>query len=59
MENIDIRLMVAELGLKYRDIAEEMNISPTWLSALMRKPLSEHDRVRIIGAIDRLRGAEA
>lgn len=58
MENVDIRLMVDDLGLKYKDIAKEMNITPPWLSRLMRKPLSLTDRVRIIDAIERLKVEE-
>lgn len=55
VENLDIRIMVAELGLKYKDIAREMGIHPPWLCRLMKKPLSLKDRVRIIDAIERLK----
>lgn len=55
MENIDIRVMVADLGLRYKDIARQMGITPPWLSRLMRNPLSITDRVRIIDAIERVK----
>ena len=56
MENIDIRIMISDLGLKYKDIARVIGITPPWLCRLMKKPLSLKDRVRIIDAIERLRG---
>ena len=55
MENIDIRIMVSDLGLKYRDVAAELGITPSWLSRLMKKPLSMTDHVRIIDAIERVK----
>lgn len=60
MKNLDIRSIVLEKDLKYKDIAEEMNISPVWLSRLMRNTLTTDNKVRIMGAIERLKkGAEA
>lgn len=59
MKNLEVRLLVSNSGLKYKDIADEMNITPEWLSRLMRNDLSIDNKVRIIGAIERLqRGAE-
>ncbi len=54
MKNLDIRMIVSENGLKYKDIADEMNVSPEWLSRLMRKNLTIDNKVRIMGAIERL-----
>lgn len=59
MTNLDIRMLVSENRLKYKDIAKELNISREWLSRLMKNDLSIDNKVRIIGAIERLqRGAE-
>lgn len=54
MENIDVRLIVTGHGLKHKDIAEKMGISPVWLSVLMRKPLTAENRKRILDAIGEL-----
>lgn len=59
MENIDIRLLVADSGLTYKAIAEELGIHRGSLSRLMRKQLSPKNRVRILTAIDRLKAREA
>lgn len=60
MKNLDIRMLVSENGLKYKDIAKSLGISREWLCRLMRSDLSVDNKVRIMGAIERLtRGAEA
>lgn len=60
MKNLDIRMLVSENGLKYRDIAKELNISREWLSRLMRNTLTIDNKVRIMGAIEKLtKGVES
>lgn len=59
MKNLDIRLLVSESGLYYKDIAREMNITPIWLSRLMKEELSTQNRVRIIDAIESLKEANS
>lgn len=54
MKNLDIRMIVSEKGLKYKDIADEMNVSRQWLSLLMGKDLTIDNKVRIMEAIERL-----
>lgn len=54
MRNLNIRLMVSDNGLKFRDIAAEMGISPEWLSRLLRDELSVDNKIRIVSAIERL-----
>ena len=54
MINQDIRDLVSENGLKYKDIAEEMEISREWISRLMRFPLSQANKNRIMVAINEL-----
>lgn len=51
MENLDIRLMVNNLRIKYKDIARQMGVSRVWLSTLMRYELSEENRARVLQAI--------
>ena len=52
MKNLEIRQMVSECGLKYRDVAREIGISPEWLSRLLRKELSQENEDRILKAIE-------
>ena len=56
MKNIDIRVMVAESGLRYKDIAAELGISPEWLSKLLRYTLSPDNKARIVAAIEKMKG---
>lgn len=58
MENLDIRILVSEKGLKYKDIADEMNVGREWLSRLMRKKLTTENRIRILKAITNLEKGE-
>ena len=58
MKNIDIRVLVSESGLTYKDIAEQMRISPEWLSRLMRYTLSPENRERILSAVMALKEAD-
>lgn len=55
MKNLDVRMLVSDNGLKYRDIADEMNITPEWLSRLLRKELTTENKIRIMRAIDQLK----
>jgi hypothetical protein len=57
MENLDIRILISESGLKYQDIAKHMKISRVWLSKLMRYPLTEDWRDRILSAIMEMKEA--
>lgn len=51
MKNLDIRMLISEKGLKHKDIAKEMGITPEWLSRLLRYDCNSSDRERIIKAI--------
>lgn len=59
MKNLDIRLLVSENGLRYKDIADEMNVTPEHLSRLLRNELTSDNKIRVMRAIDQLtKGAE-
>lgn len=59
MNNLDIRMLVSDHGLKYKDVADEMNITPEWLSRLLRNDLTPENKIRVMRAIDSiLKGAE-
>lgn len=55
MENLAIRLQVKSNELSFKQIAEEIGISPCYLSQLMAKPLSPANQIRILNAIQRLK----
>lgn len=55
MRNLDIRVMVSELGLHYKDIAQTLGISRQHLSLLMRYDLTPKNRERILKAIEELK----
>ncbi len=59
MRNLDIRVMVSESGLRYKDIARELGISQQYLSLLMRYDLTPENRERILRAIEALKGIVA
>lgn len=52
VKNLEIRMLVSDCNLKYRDIAKEIGISPEWLSRLLRKELSPENEDRILKAIE-------
>ncbi len=51
MENIDIRLMLIDKGITNKQIAATIGITPEYFSRLMSKPLSAHNRQRIMYAV--------
>lgn len=54
MKNLDIRIRISDSGLKYKDIARALGISPEYFSRLMAKPLSEKKRREVLLTIDAL-----
>jgi len=58
VKNLDIRMMVSDYGMKYRDIADEMNISRQHLSRLLRYELTPDNKIRVMRAIDNLARGE-
>lgn len=54
MVNEDVRVMVFQSGIQYKDIAKKMGITNLWLCQLMKKPLSLYNRARIIDALAQL-----
>lgn len=56
MKNVDIRMMVSDEGIKYKDLAEKMGISRVWMSHLMRYDLTTENRKRIMKAIEEMKG---
>ena len=58
MKNMDIRLLVGEKGLHYKDIAKKMGVLNTSLSRMMGKDLKPAQRARILFAIQEMEKAE-
>lgn len=56
MENLEIRLLVADMKLTYKAIAKKIGICPEHMSRVMRYPLKPEMQARIMAAIDDLRG---
>lgn len=56
MENLDVRLIVADAKLTYKAIAARMGITRQYLSMCLRYPLKPDMKERIIAAVDDLRG---
>ena len=54
MKNLDIRMLISDSGLRHKDIADEMNITPEWLSRLLRNDLTPENKIRIMTAVERL-----
>lgn len=54
MENVDIRLMLFEKGISFKNVALYIGISPEYFSRLMSKPLTAYNRQRIFDAITRI-----
>lgn len=59
MKNIDVRVAVSDSGVKYKDVAKRLHITPEWLSAIMREDLSEFNRARILNAVQELKEGAA
>ena len=51
MRNIDLRIRISEAGLKFKDIAQALEITPEYFSRLMAKPLSKKHREQVETAI--------
>ena len=56
MENLEIRLLVADMKLSYKKIAARIGVTPEYLSRCMRFPLKPDMEARIMAAVDDLRG---
>lgn len=58
LENLDIRRLIIESGLQYKQIAELMDVRPDTLSRSMRYKLTQTKRACILAAIDALKQNE-
>lgn len=55
MQNLNIRIKVAEAHVKYKDLAEYLGTSPEYLSRIMAKDLDPVWKFRILAAIEALK----
>lgn len=58
MRNLDVRIIVDESGVTYKQIAKELGITPEWVSRLMAEELTSANRERILAALERIKEAE-
>lgn len=56
LENLEIRKLISEKNLKYKEIAARIGICPEHMSRVMRYPLKPEMQARIVAAIDDLPG---
>ena len=60
MKNLDVRMIISENGLRYKDVAKEVGITPEHFSRLLRFTLSPENKSRIVKAIQKLKeGSES
>ena len=52
--NLNVRVIVAESGVSYRQIAAQMRVTPEYLSRVMSKPLKPEMLERIMTAMEAL-----
>ena len=55
MKNIEIRMLVSENNMTFKEIAEAMGVSRVYLSRIMGKELTVNNRLRICSAIARIK----
>lgn len=55
MNNSDIRLLIMTSGLKHKEVARQMGITPEWFSNVLRRDLKPEMRTRIIEAVEKLK----
>ena len=58
MANEDIKKLIKKHRLFRYEVAEAMNVSEGYLSTLLRKPLTEEMRTRVLEAINKLSNQE-
>ena len=54
MANQEIKNLIKKHRLFRYDVAEAMNVSEGYLSTLLRKPLTEEMKTRVLAAINQL-----
>ena len=52
LKNLDIRLVVADNNLTYREIAAQMRVTPEYLSRVLANTLTPSMKSRIIEAVN-------
>ena len=52
--NMDIRILMMQNGITQYDMAEELGITASWVSRLLRTPLSLEKKEIFVEAINRL-----
>lgn len=59
MANLDLRMEMYKLGIKHYELAKEIGIHPTTLSAWMREELEGERLEQVEKAIEKLKQEEA
>lgn len=53
--NMSIRVLMMEQGITQYDLAEQLGVTPSWISRLLRENLSEENKSRINAAIESIK----
>lgn len=53
--NVGIRVLMMEYGITQYDLAEQLGVTPSWISRLLRENLSEENKSRINSAIESIK----
>jgi len=53
--NVGIRVLMMEYGITQYDLAEQLGVTPSWISRLLRENLSEENESRINSAIESIK----
>lgn len=53
--NVGIRVLMMEYGITQYDLAEQLGVTPSWISRLLREDLSEENESRINAAIESIK----
>ena len=55
LENVDVRIMIRSSGLTQYRVSREMGISESYFSRILRDPLSDETRAKVLAAIEALK----
>lgn len=53
-KNMDVRILMMQKGITQYDVGEELGITASWVSRLLRTPLSAEKKEMFVKAINRL-----
>ena len=55
LANVDVRMMIRSSGLTQYRVSRELGISESYFSRMLRDPLDEKTRAKVLAAIDTIK----